>query len=426
MRLKISGGRLVDPANGIDRVQDLYVSGSSVAALGSAPPGFVPDRELDVRGCIVCPGLIDLGARLREPGQEHKATIASELRAAARSGITTLCCPPDTDPVIDTPAVVELIQQRAAQSGLARVEVQGALTAGLAGEQLAEMGALGQAGCVAVSNAMASVRDTEVLRRAMEYAATFGLTVFLQPEDPWLARDARVHHGAVGTRLGLGGIPETAETIEVARALLLVEQTTVRAHFCRLSTGRGVEMVAEAQGRGLRVSADVAAHQLHLSEADVNGFDSRCHVRPPLRTAADRERLRAALAQGVVGAVCSDHQPHERDAKLNPFPTTEPGISALETLLPLALELADLGVLTLPETIARLTSGPARVLGLPRGSLAVGAPADICIFNPQARWTLTEETMVSRGHNTPFLGRELKGQVTHTLLGGRLVHELAA
>jgi len=425
MRIRIIRGRIVDPASELDRVQDLFVADGVVAGYGRPPPGFIPDREIDAVGRVVCPGLVDLRARLREPGDEHKATIESETRAAARSGITTLCIPPDTDPVIDTPAVAELIHQRAGEVGAARVEVLGALTRGLAGEHLAEMGALGLAGCVGVGNALHPVRDTEVMRRAMEYAANFGLTVFLHACDPWLAREGYIHEGAVSTRLGLRGVPETAETIGVARDLLLAEQTGARVHFCHLSSARAVGMVREAQARGLPADADATAHHLHLADTDVAEFDSRCHVRPPLRTAADRRALRAGVASGVLAAVCSDHQPHERDAKLNPFTATEPGISGLETLLPLTLRLVDEGWLDLMEALRRVTAGPARILALKRGTLQLGAAADICVFDPEARWTLDRSNMASGGHNTPFLGAELKGRVTHTLLGGRVVHELA-
>ena len=421
--LTIAGGRIIDPAGGVDRSQDLFIAEGRIASVGEPPPEFSPDRTLDASGLIVCPGLVDLSTRMREPGEEHKATIESESRAAACGGVTTVCTPPDTDPVVDTPAVAELIHQRAAQAGMARVEVLGALTQALEGERLAEMGALGEAGCLGVGNALRPVRDTEVMRRAMEYAATFGLTVFLHAEDPWLSQDRLVHEGAVSTRLGLPGIPETAETIAVARDLLLVEQTGVRAHFCHLSTARAVDLVGDAQARGLPVTADVSAHHLHLTETDTVGFNSQCHVRPPLRTAHDRARLRAGLAEGILAAVCSDHQPHERDARLKPFSATEPGISGLETLLPLTLCLVHEGVLGLSDALACLSARPAEILGLQRGTLTVGAAADICIFDPDARWTLAEEHMVSRGRNSPFLGRELRGRVTHTLLAGQVVYE---
>ena len=423
MRLRISGARVVDPANGLDAVTDLSIAEGRVQGVGKAPDGFEAERTLDASGLILVPGIVDLRARLREPGAEHKATIASETRAAARGGITTLCCPPDTDPIIDTPAVAELIHQRAATSGLARVEVLGALTHELDGQNLAEMGALKAAGCLGVSNALQPISNTEVMRRAMEYAATFGLTVFVHAEDPWLAKGRQVHDGAVGTRLGLAGIPETAETIAVARELLLVEQTGTRVHFCHLSTGPAVDMVRDAQSHGLPISADVAIHQLFLTEADVGSFDGFCHVRPPARSLDDRARLRAGVRAGVLASICSDHQPHELDAKLNPFSETEPGISALDSLLALVLGLVDDDELTLSQAVSALTRSPAAVLGIDRGTLSVGAVADMCLFDPNERWLLDDASMQSRGHNTPFKNRALKGRVRCTLLGGRIVFE---
>lgn len=423
MRLQISGARLIDPGVRVDAVRDVYVADGRIAAVGKKPDGFSAEREIDARDRMLIPGIVDLCARLREPGAEQKATVASETRAAARGGITTLCCPPDTDPVVDTPAVVELIHQRAAASGLARVEVLGALTRGLDGASLAEMGALRDAGCIGVSNAQSPITSTEVMRRAMEYAASFGLTVFAHAEDPWLADGRMVHHGVVSTRLGLPGIPEIAETIGVARELLLVEHTGARVHFCRLSTAPAVEMVRDAQAHGLPVSADVAIHQLHLTEEDVNDFDGRCHVRPPLRTPADRDGLRRGVRDGVITAVCSDHQPHEVDAKLNPFADTLPGISSLDSLLPLALGLVNEGVLALDTMVRALTAGPARVLGLDLGTLRPGAPADLCVIDPAERWLLDATSMVSRGHNSPFNGHTLEGRVVLTLFGGEIVFE---
>lgn len=425
MRLRISGARVVDPANGVDTITDVYIADGRIQGIGKAPDGFEPERTLDASGQVAMPGIVDLRARLREPGAEHKGTIASETRAAVRGGITTLCCPPDTDPVVDTPAVVELIHQRAAVSQLARVDVLGALTRDLDGCNLAEMGALKEAGCVGVSNALQPVSDTEVMRRAMEYAATFGLTVFVHAEDPWLASGRLVHDGAVGTRLGLAGIPEIAETIAVARELLLVEQTGTRVHFCHLSTGPAVDMVRDAQSHGLPVSADVAIHQLFLTEEDIDGFNTQCHVRPPLRGFDDRARLRAGVRAGVLGSICSDHQPHELDAKLNPFPATEPGISALDSLLALVLYLVAEDELTLPQAVAALTCAPAAALGIERGTLSVGAPADVCVFDPDEQWVLDDASMHSRGRNTPFKGRALKGRVSCTLVDGRIVFEAA-
>ncbi len=423
-RWRITGGRVVDPANGVDRETDLFVADGRIVAVGDGPDGFAADRVLEVPGQVVCPGLVDLSASLREPGHEHKASIASEAAAAAASGVTTLCCPPDTDPVIDTPAVVDLVSHRAAAVGLVRVRPLGALTQGLGGERLSEMAALKAAGCAGVTNLLHPIRDTQLLRHAMAYAATFDLTLFLHPDEPWLRANGCVHEGEVSARLGLTGIPEVAETVAVARDLALIAHTGVRAHFCRLSTATAVALVAEARADGLPVTADVCAHQLHLTEIDVSDFDSACHVLPPLRTQRDRDALRAAVAAGTLDAVCSDHQPHEAEAKLAPLPETEPGISALETLLPLTLRLVDDGLLDLSTALARLTSGPATVLGSSAGTLLPGRPADICIFDPDRPWQLAPERLRSRGRNTPFAGWGFDPRVTHTLLGGERVFSL--
>ncbi len=423
-RIAIRNGHVVDPSSRVDGVRDLFIASGRIVALGEAPEGFTPEIEIEAAGRMVCPGLVDLSARLREPGHEQKATIASETRAAVSGGVTTVCCPPDTSPVIDTPAVAELVRHRAKQSGRAWVLTLGALTQGLEGEQLAEMAALKAEGCVGVSNAGRPIRNSEVLRRALEYAATYGLTVYLQPRDPWLGQSGFMHEGSVSTRLGLPGIPETSETVELARCLLLIEQTGVRAHFCRLSTARSVEMVADARARGLRVTADVAAHQLHLTEMDVAGFDPMFHVIPPLRTIRDRDALRAGVAEGVITAVCSDHQPHEPETKLAPFNGTLPGISALETLLPLTLRLVDEGAFDLGTALARVTRGPAEILGIETGTLTPGTRADLCVIDTEHAWRLDPDTLLSRGRNTPFRGWEFRGRVTHTLVQGRLVYEL--
>ena len=426
MSLVIQGGRLIDPANNVDAVQDVFIDTDGfVVGIGQAPDGFGAHDTLDAKGKVVCPGLIDLRARLREPGLEYKATMESETRAAVAAGITTLCCPPDTYPVIDTPAMAQMIQQRAWRFGLTFVHPLGALTQGLEGKLLTDMAALDEAGCVGVSNGLEPVTDTLVMRRAMEYAASFDLTVFLHAEDPWLRNNGCAHEGEVSTRLGLPGIPEATETVAVARDLALIEQTGVRAHFCQLSSRRAVAMVAEAQRQGLAVSADVTAHHLHLTEHDIGYFNTQCHVLPPLRGQRDREALRQALKTGVITAISSDHQPHEPDAKLAPFAQSEPGISGLETLLPLTLKLVDEKVLSLGEAIALLTCMPADILGIDAGHLGVGATADVCIFDPEAWWTLTENTFVSRGHNSPFIGWEFRGRVTHSLVGGEVVFELA-
>ena len=423
MRTEIINGRVVDPGNQVDKVCNLYIADGIVLTVGDPPPGFAADERIDAAGKVVCPGLVDLSARLREPGNEHKATIASETYAAASAGVTSLCCPPDTDPVIDTPAVAELIRQRAEAAGHARVYVLGAMTQGLDGSRLSEMAALKHARCVGISNAFIPMANNQVLRRAMEYAATFDMTAFLHAEDRWLRGNGCMHEGMVATRLGLPGIPEAAETVAVARDLALIEHTGVRAHFCRLSTGKALRMVARAQYDGLPITADVSAQHLFLTEMDADDFNSQCHILPPLRTQRDKDALRAGIANGTLAAICSDHQPHEPDAKLAPFCDTAPGASALETLLPLTLRLVDDGLLPLNDAIARVTCRPAQILGINAGNLAVGSPADICIFDPETHWTLTREGMVSCGRNSPFIGWELRGRVAYTLLDGEIVYK---
>jgi len=421
MRIVIQGGRVIDPAQHLDTVADLFISDGKIAGLGQLPAGFIPEQVIDAHHQVVCPGLIDLCTRLREPGQEYKATIASEARAAAAGGITTLVCPPDTDPPIDEPAVIEWIRRRAKAAGQARVLTLGALTHRLRGERLAEMAALKEAGCVGVSDGGQPMGNSRVLRRALEYAATFDLTVFLTPLDPELSHGL-AHEGQVATRMGLPGIPAAAETGRIARDLELVRDLGVRVHFGRLSSARSVELIARARAEGLPVSADVAIHHLHLTEIDLAGFDSRCHVRPPLRSLRDKDALRAGLVSGALSAICSDHQPHEPDAKQAPFGDTEPGISGLDTLLGLSLRLTRDGVLPLTTVIERLTCGPARILGLDRGHLGVGATADVCVFDAEAEGLLESTMLRSRGQNSPFIGWALPGRVTQTLLEGRVVY----
>jgi len=422
MSTLIKNGYLVDPAHDQARAADLYIEDGFVAALDSPPSGFVVTETIDAAGLVVCPGLIDLRARLREPGQEHKATMASEIDAAVAGGITVLCIPPDTFPPIDTPAMAQMVQQRAWQLGKTFIHPVGALTQNLEGRVLTDMAALGEAGCVGVSNAMRAIEDTVVMRRAMQYASTFDLTVFLQAQDPWLQGNGCVHEGEISTRLGLPAIPEAAEIVGVSRDLALMETTGARCHFNGLSAARAVDLVSRAQADGYPVSVDVTAHHLHLTEHDIGFFNTQCHVIPPLRGNPDRERLVSGIQDGTISVVCSDHQPHEPDAKLAPFSESAPGISGLETLLPLTLRLVEAGVVDMPRALALLTKAPAEILGLEAGHLGVGATADVCIFDPDAEWTPDREHMISRGKNTPFHGWPLKGRVRYTLVGGEVVY----
>ncbi len=424
MRIAIKNGRVIDPATGLDSKADLFIENGKIAAIGKAPAGFKAEQTIDAINKLVCPGLIDLSARLREPGQEYKASIATETRAAASGGITTLCCPPDTTPVIDTPAVVELIHQRTMAAGKSRVYCLGALTRDLNSETLATMHKLKEAGCIAVSNGFAAIKDSAVLKRAMEYAATCNLPVHLYCEDEYLRDDGVVHEGMMSVRLGLPGISPMAEAIAVSRALLLAEQTGARVHFCRLSSARSVELIADARKRKLPISADVAITHLFLSEIDLAGFNSMCHLRPPLRTTEDRSALRAGIAEGIIDAVCSDHQPHNDDAKSAPFGQTEPGASTLDVLLSLVLQLVRDGSLNIKTALAALTLQPARILHIDAGTLAIGTAADICIIDPEQHWTVTPETLNSAGKNCPFMGWEMTGRVTHTLLDGKLIYSI--
>ena len=424
MHIQVKNGTVIDPANQLHEQLDVFIANGRIAAVGKQPDGFKVDHTIDATGCNVIPGIVDLSARLREPGQSSKGNIASETRAAAAGGITTLCVPPDTSPVIDTAAVADLIHRRAEEAGFARVVTLAALTVGLNGEQLANMNSLKRnAGCVGVSNGLKPIKTNLIMRRAMEYAASCGLTIFLHPEDSGLAGNGCAHEGSVNIRLGLSGIPEAAETVAVSRDLMLVEQTGVRAHFSHISTARAAQMIARAQYDGLPVSCDITSHHLHLTEMDVSEFDSNCHVRPPLRTQRDRDNLIEALVHGCVNAITSDHQPHDLDAKLAPFAETEPGISALETLLPLALRVLDKTDMTLLDLIDRITHQPAKILGIDAGTLSPGAAADICIYDPTASWCVEPDKLLSRGKNTPFASWEMQGQVRYTLLGGKLVYQ---
>jgi dihydroorotase len=420
--ITIKGGRLIDPANAVDEVNDLHISNGKIVAMGTAPSDFAAQQTIDASNCLVSPGLIDLSVHLREPGFKHKGTIASETRAAVSAGITTVVCPPDTDPVADSAAVIELIHRKADAAGRAHVLPLGALTRNLEGEHLSSMHTLKEAGVVGLSNGNRPVVNSLVLRRAMEYAMTHDLCVCLSAADPWLSDQGVAHEGAVSTRLGLPGIPEAAETAAVARELVLIEESGVNAHFGRLSTAKAAQMIGRAQHDGLPVSADVAIHQLYLTDIDIRNYDSNCHVMPPLRSQRDRDGLRNALSKGIIKAICSDHQPHEDDAKLMPFAETEAGISGLETLLPLVLRLADEGVMSLSDALATVTSGPASILGIAAGRLSAGAPADIAIIDPDARWFVSRDKLRSQGHNTPFIGWEMTGRTKHTFVDGQLVY----
>ncbi len=422
MKIQIKNGRLVDPANGLDRAADLFIADGRIAAVGQAPNGFQAEGVIDATGCVVCPGLVDLSARLREPGFEYKATLESEMAAAAAGGVTRLACPPDTEPPLDEPGLVEMLTHRARLPEFAHVHPIGALTVGLAGEKLTEMAELAEAGCVAFGQANAPILDTQVLLRAMQYAATFGFPVWLPAQDPYLARGGVAHDGEISARLGLTGIPVVAETVAMATILHLARETGARLHVARISSAAGLEMIRAARAAGIAVTCDVAVHHLHLCDADIGYFDSHARLEPPLRAAADRDALRKGLADGTIDALCSDHTPVDDDAKQVPFAEAEAGATGLELLLPLTLRWAEESKLPLAKALARITCDPARVIGLDAGTLKPGSAADICVFDPKAPFTVSRDTLRSQGKNTPFLGRTLAGKVRYTLIDGHLAY----
>jgi dihydroorotase len=423
MRLTITGARVVDPASGLDATTDLHLADGRVAAVGTAPDGFEADRRIEARGWVACPGFVDLSARLREPGFEYKATLESEMQAALVGGVARLVCPPDTDPPLDEPGLVEMLKHRARSLARTHLYPLGALTVGLKGEVITEMAELAEAGCVGFSQASVPLVDTQVLARAMQYARSFGFTVWLQPQDAFLSRGGVAHSGPVSGRLGLPGVPVTAETVALHTIFELMRGNGCRVHLCRISSAAGVELVRTAKREGLPVTADVGVHHLHVTDVDIGYFDSACRVDPPFRAQRDRDALCAALADGTLDAVCSDHTPVDDDAKLVPFGEAEPGVTALELLLPLVLSWAARSRVPLSTALSRLTCDPERIARCGGGSLAPGAPADVVLFDPAEPWVVSPATLVSQGHHTPFAGRELIGRVRATLVGGRPAFE---
>lgn len=421
MNIEIKNGRLIDTIAGAETKQSLFISDGRIAAVGVAPPGFKADRVIDAAGKIVCPGLVDLSARLREPGNEHKATLESEMRAAVAGGVTSLVCPPDTDPPLDEPGLVEMLKRRADALKQARVYPLGALTQGLRGERLAEMGELAEAGCVGFFQADHPLTDTNVLWRAMQYAVTHGFTLWLRPEDSYLAADGVAHDGEMATRLGLSAIPAIAETVAVQTIVALMADTGARVHLARLSAAPSIAVVAAAKKAGLPLTCDVGIHHLLLADRDIGYFDPQYRFTPPLRDVRDREALRQGVVAGIIDAICSDHTPVDDDEKQVPFAEATPGATGLELLLPLTLKFAQEVKLPLPQALAKITSRPAALLGISAGTLAVGEPADLCIIDPEAFWAVTPRTLCSQGKNTPWMKRELVGKVVQTLVGGQTV-----
>jgi len=429
MKILIKNGRVIDPATERDERCDIALAAGRILAIGNVAAGFAPNRVIDAAGCIVAPGLVDLAVRLREPGHEHEGMLESEMAAAVAGGVTSLVCPPDTDPVLDEPGLVEMLKMRAEKLHQARVFPLGALTRALAGDTLTEMAELSEAGCVGFSQAEVPLASTLVLQRALQYASTFGYTVWLRPQELHLGRGVAAS-GPLATRLGLSGVPVAAETIALHTIFELMKNTGARVHLCRLSSAAGVALLRQARADGLAVSADVSINSLHLIDNDIGYFDSRMRLNPPLRQQRDRDALRGALADGTIDALVSDHTPVDEDAKTLPFAEAEPGATGVELLLALALKWGRESGTDLPRTLAVLTSAPARVLGSALGTLqasagrlAEGGVADLCIFDPQAPWTVTPAHLRSQGKHTPFSGYELEGRVRCTVAGGQIAYE---
>jgi dihydroorotase len=423
MKIHIKNGRVIDPKNNIDSKLDVFIAAGKIASLGKAPDNFVANQTIDASNLIVCPGLVDLSARLREPGDEYKATLVSELLAAVAGGVTSLACPPDTDPVLDEPGLVEMLKYRAKKQGLANVYPLGALTRQLQGKELSEMNELHTAGCVGFSQAKVAITDTQVLWRAMEYAATFDFTILLHPEEPFLAANGVAHDGEIASRLGLKGIPSAAEALALSTILRIAYETKTRIHICRLSTAEGVSMVRTAKAQGLRITSDVCITNLLLTEHDIAFFDANCHLKPPLRTQRDQDSLSAGLKDGTIDAICSDHTPVDDDAKLVPFAESEIGATCLELLLPLSLKWASQEKLSLLHVISLISLTSAQILGIPAGDLSVGANADVCIFDADEYWKIQPSALKSQGKNTPFTGLEIAGKVKTTLIRGQVVYQ---
>ena len=423
MKKIIRGGRFIDPKSGTDAIMDVFIAAGKIVSLGDSPPGFHANREIDARNMIVCPGLVDLAARLREPGFEYKATLESEMAAAVAGGITSLACPPDTDPVLDEPGLVEMLKHRARSLNQAHVYPVGALTQGLKGERLTEMAELRDAGCVAFGQSNMPLPNIRVMMQAMQYASTFGFVVWLRPQDMYLADSGVAHDGEVATRLGLPPVPVCAETVALANIILMTRETGAKVHLCRISSAEGVAMIRAARQQGLPITCDVSANHIHLSEMDIGFFNSNCHLIPPLRALGDRDALRAGLLDGTIDAICSDHAPVDEDHKLLPFAEAEAGATGMELLLPLALKWGIEKKVPLARILAKITTEPARILGVEAGYLSLGATADLCIFDPEQYWKVDTTALKSQGKNTPFLGMELPGRVKYTLINGNIVHE---
>jgi dihydroorotase len=422
-RLLVAGGTVVDPVARSVAPGDVRIEDGRILAVG--PPGTLGEdaRVLDARGLLVLPGLIDAHVHLREPGYEYKETVATGVRAALAGGFAAVACMANTNPPNDSGAVTQFILDRAAAAAGARVYPIGAVSVGLAGERLAEFGEMRRAGIVAVSDDGMPVMDAGLMRRALEYAQLFDLPVIAHEEDRHLAAGGVMHEGLVSLRLGLRGIPAAAEEVMVARDLALAALTGGRLHIAHVSTAGSVALIRDARARGVRVTAEATPHHLFLTDEAVADYDTNAKMAPPLRPRADVEALREAVADGTIEVIATDHAPHHRDEKEVEFEAAANGVIGLETALPLGLRLVAEGVLDLPTLVARFTVGPARALGLPGGTLAPGAPADLTLVDPERRWRVDPRQLRSRSRNTPFAGWEMTGRAVAVLVGGRVVHE---
>ena len=428
MRILIEGGRVVDPANTVDAVLDVLIEDGRIAAVGplrSARDAAPPDRVLDARGKVVCPGFVDLHVHLREPGREDKETIATGTRAAARGGFTSVCCMPNTHPVNDNQSVTEFILDRAKREGSVNVFPVGAITKGQQGEELAEIGELVRAGCVAISDDGKPVMNAEVMRRALEYAGMFGIPVVQHAEDLHLTGKGVMHEGLVSTELGMRGIPAASEAVIVARDLLLAELAGSHYHVAHITTAEAVRLVRDAKAKGLKVTCEVCPHHFALSDDAVRSFNTNAKMSPPLRSTRHVEAIKAALRDGTIDAIATDHAPHTLQEKEQEFDYAPNGIIGLETAFGLTVTmLVEAEVLTLSQAIARLTCEPARVFNLPKGTLSVGADADVTIVDPTREWVVDVKRFASKSRNSPFHGWKLRGEVLATIVGGKVVWEL--
>ena len=423
MNLLIKGGRVIDPSQGIDGAVDILIEGGVVKELGKglkAPAGI---ETIDAKGLLVTPGLIDMHVHLRDPGHEYKEDIVTGTRAAVAGGFTSVCCMPNTSPVADNKAVVGYIINKARAEGLANVFPVGAITQGLNGERLAEMGELKEAGCVAVSDDGRPVANAELMRRALEYARGMGILVISHAEEPALVGDGTMNEGFTSTELGLKGIPRVAEDIATARDVMLAEYTNSPIHIAHVSTRGSVRIIREAKARGVMVTCETAPHYFTLTDDAVRGYETNARMNPPLREAEDLAAIKEGLKDGVIDAIATDHAPHHIDEKDVEFDAAANGIIGLETSLPLSLRLVDEKVLDLKGLVEKMSCNPARILGIPCGSLRAGATADITIIDPSIEWSVEKEKLASRSKNSPFLGERMKGAAVYTILAGKIVYK---